>query len=61
MCNFYEPSWRAEYLRDDTYKHLVALVCTDIIATLPTILLNALLPWQQGKDCETTPLYSLLL
>ena len=42
MCNFYEPSWRAEYLRDDTYKHLVALVCTDIIATLPTILLNAL-------------------
>ena len=36
------PVWRAEYLRDDTYKHLVALVCMDIITALPTILLNAL-------------------
>ena len=41
-CNFYVPVWRAEYLRDDTYKHLVALVCMDIITALPTILLNAL-------------------
>ena len=36
------PVWRAEYLRDDTYKHLVALVCMDIITALPTILLNGL-------------------
>ena len=36
------PVWRAEYLRDDTYKHLVALVCMDIITALLTILLNAL-------------------
>ena len=36
------PIWRAEYLRDDTYKHLVALVTADLIAALPTILLNAL-------------------
>ena len=41
-CNFYVPVWRAEYLRDDTYKHLVALVCIDIITAMPTILLNAL-------------------
>ena len=36
------PIWRAEYLRDDTYKHLVALITADLIAALPTILLNAL-------------------
>ena len=36
------PVWRAEYLRDDTYRHLVALVCIDLIAALSTILLNAL-------------------
>ena len=36
------PVWRAEYLRDDTYKHLVALITADLIAALPTILLNAL-------------------
>ena len=41
-CNFYVPVWRAEYLKDDTYKHLVALVCIDIITALSTILLNAL-------------------
>ena len=41
-CSFYVPVWRAEYLRDDTYKHVVALVCMDIITALPTILLNAL-------------------
>ena len=41
-CNFYMPIWRAEYLRDDTYKHLVALITADLIAALPTILLNAL-------------------
>ncbi|CAH3180539.1 unnamed protein product [Porites lobata] len=41
-CNFYVPVWRAEYLRDDTYRHLVALVCIDLIAALSTILLNAL-------------------
>ena len=41
-CNFYVPVWRAEYLQDDTYKHLVALVCIDIITALSTILLNAL-------------------
>ena len=36
------PVWRATYLRDDTYRHLVALVCIDLIAALSTILLNAL-------------------
>ena len=36
------PVWREEYLRDDTYRHLVALVCIDLIAALSTILLNAL-------------------
>ena len=36
------PVWRAEYLRDDTYRHLVALVCIDLIAALSTILLNGL-------------------
>ena len=41
-CNLYGLAWRAEYLQDDTYKHLVALICIDIIAALPTILLNAL-------------------
>ena len=41
-CNFYVPVWRAEYLRDDTNRHLVALVCIDLIAALSTILLNAL-------------------
>ena len=41
-CNLYGLAWRAEYLQDDTSKHLVALICIDIIAALPTILLNAL-------------------
>ena len=41
-CNLYGLAWRAEELQDDTYKHLVALICIDIIAALPTILLNAL-------------------
>ena len=41
-CNFYEPLWRAEYLQDDTYNHVVAQMCISIIAALPTILLNAL-------------------
>ena len=41
-CNLYGLAWRAEYLQDDTYKHLVALICIDIMAALPTILLNAL-------------------
>ena len=41
-CNLYGLAWRAEYLQDDTYKHLVALICIDIVAALPTILLNAL-------------------
>ena len=41
-CNLYGLAWRAEYLQDDTYKHLVALICIDIIVALPTILLNAL-------------------
>ena len=38
----YGLAWQAEDLQDDTYKHLVALICIDIIAALPTILLNAL-------------------
>ena len=41
-CIFYEAVWRAEYLQDDTFKHLVAQVCIDIVAALPTIGLNAL-------------------
>ena len=41
-CNLYGLAWRAEYLQDDTSKHLVALICIDLIAALPTILLNAL-------------------
>ena len=41
-CNLYGLAWRAEFLQDDTSKHLVALICIDIIAALPTILLNAL-------------------
>ena len=41
-CNSNELAWQAEYLREDTYKHLVALVGIDIIAALLTILLNAL-------------------
>ena len=41
-CNLYGLAWRAEDLQDDTYKHLVALICIHIIAALPTILLNAL-------------------
>ena len=42
MCNFYVPIWRAEYLRDDTNKHLIGLASINITAALPTILLNAL-------------------
>ena len=41
-CDIYDMAWRAEYLTDDTYKHLVAQVCIDITASLPTILLNSL-------------------
>ena len=41
-CDIYDMAWRAEYLTDDTYKHLVAQVCIDITAALPTILLNSL-------------------
>ena len=41
-CIFHEAVWRAEYLQDDTFKHLVAHVCIDIVAALPTIALNAL-------------------
>ena len=31
-CLFHEAVWRAEYLQDDTFKHLVAQVCIDIVA-----------------------------
>ena len=34
--------WRQEYLTDVTYPHLVALIVINLLAVLPTVLLNAL-------------------
>ena len=34
--------WRKTYLTDHTYRHLVALICVNSVAIIPTILLNAL-------------------
>ena len=54
--NIYDNDWRAEYLTDDTYKHLVVQACIDIIAALPIILLNSLviLAVVTNTDYETT-------
>ena len=34
--------WRKTYLTDHTYRNLVALICVNSVAIIPTILLNAL-------------------
>ena len=34
--------WRKMYLTDHTYRNLIALVCVNSLAIIPTILLNAL-------------------
>ena len=36
-------AWQKSYLTDDTYKHLVAITSIISIATLPTIVLNAVI------------------
>ena len=38
----YDLVWRQEYLTDVTYPHLVAVTVTNLLAILPTFLLNAL-------------------
>ena len=43
-CLFvYNSAWQKSYLTDDTYKHLVAITSIISIATLPTIVLNAVI------------------
>ena len=43
-CPFvYNSAWQKSYLTDDTYKHLVAITSIISIATLPTIVLNAVI------------------
>ena len=34
--------WRKTYLTDHAYRHLVALICVNSVAIIPTILLNTL-------------------
>ena len=38
----YGSVWRQEYLTDVTYPHLVALTVINLLAVLPTVLLNSL-------------------
>ena len=43
-CPFvYNSAWQKSYLTDDTYKHLVAITSIISIATLPIIVLNAVM------------------
>ena len=43
-CPFlYNSAWQKSYLTSDTYKHLVAIISIISIATLPTIVLNAVI------------------
>ena len=43
-CPFlYNSAWQKSYLTDDTYKHLVAITSIISIATLPIIVLNAVI------------------
>ena len=43
-CPFlYNSAWQKSYVTDDTYKHLVAITSIISIATLPTIVLNAVI------------------
>ena len=43
-CPFlYNSAWQRSYLTDDTYKHLVTITSIISIATLPTIVLNAVI------------------
>ena len=43
-CPFvYNSAWQKSYLTSDTYKHLVAITSITSIATLPTIVLNAVI------------------
>ena len=39
----YNSAWQKSYLTDDTYKHLVAITSIISIATLPIIVLNAVI------------------
>ena len=44
ICPFlYNSAWQKSYLTDDTYKNLVAITSIISIATLPTIVLNAII------------------
>ena len=53
--------WRNTYLTDHTYKNLVALICVNSVAIIPTILLNTLAIFTVTKKCSLQSNSNILL